>query len=259
MGIGPGASAAPAAVQLATRLDDGATATRIGVIVFDEDVTTEADLARLRPAYEDVAIHVSRMPLPLDASPAGLARTADDIAAAATRLVPSTRLDAVGYSCTTGTLQLGYAAVAEAVERGRPGVPVATPITGAVKAFAALGVRRVSLLTPYGPALNSLIVEHLARQNVRTLNIAAFDVPDEVDIARVSLSSLRTGAASALHAGADALFISCTALRGTGLIDELETALGRPVVTSTQALWWEALQLAGRPLRTERAGRLFAL
>jgi maleate isomerase len=228
------------------------------MIVFDQDVTTETDLARLRPADDDLAIHVSRMPLPLDASPAGLRRTADDIMAAAARLVPSTRLDAIGYSCTTGTLQLGYAAVAEAVGRGRPGVPVATPITGAVKAFAALGVRRVSLITPYGPALNGLIVEHLARQGVQTLNIAAFDVPDEVDIARVSLPSLRAAAASALHAEAEALFISCTALRGTGLIAELELALGRPVVTSTQAMWWEALQLAGRPRSTAGAGRLLS-
>jgi maleate isomerase len=259
LGIGQGASSAPATVQLATRLDDGAIATRIGVIVFDEDVTTEADLARLGGGDDDVAIHVARMPLPLDPSPAGLARTADDIAAAAARLVPSARLDAIGYSCTTGTLQMGYAAVAEAVGRGRPGVPVATPITGAVKAFAALGVRRISLLTPYGPPLNSLIVEHLAGQGVQTLNIAAFDVPDEVDYARVSLASLRTGAASAMHARAEALFISCTALRGTGLIGELETALGRPVVTSTQALWWESLQLAGRPARMDDAGRLFTL
>jgi len=245
-----------AGVRLATALDAGPTATRIGVIVFDEDITIEADLARLNPAGEDVVVHVSRMPLPLDASPAGLARTADDIAAAAASLVPSTRLDAVAYSCTTGTLQLGHAAVVEAVGRARPGAPVATPITGAVKAFAALGASRVSLLTPYGDALNGLIVDHLEQQGVQTLNIAAFDAPNEVDYARVSLSSLRTGAISAMHRQAQALFISCTALRGTGLIGELEQALGRPVVTSTQALWWEALQLAGRPLRSANGGRL---
>jgi maleate isomerase len=259
LGIGPGKPPAPLGARLATRLDEAKTTTRVGVIVFDEDVTTEADLARLLPPHDDLAIHVSRMPLPLDASPAGLARTADDIATAAMRLVPSTRLDAVGYSCTTGTLQLGYGAVAEAVRRGRPGVPVATPITGAVKAFAALGIDRLSLLTPYGPGLNGLIVEHLARHGIRTLNVAAFDVPDEVDVARVSLSSLRAGAVAAMHDDAQALFISCTALRGTGLIAELELALGRPVVTSTVALWWEALQLADCPSRTRGAGRLLSL
>jgi maleate isomerase len=248
-----------AGAPLAVTLDAAPAATRIGVIVFDEDITTEADLARLNAAGEEVVVHVSRMPLPLDASPAGLARTADDIAAAAVRLVPSAPLDAIAYSCTTGTLQLGYAAVVEAVGRARPGVPVATPITGAVKAFAALGVSRISLLTPYGGALNGLIADHLAREGVQTLNIAAFDVPNEVDYARVSLPSLRAGAVSALHPDAEALFISCTALRGTGLIAELERALGRPVVTSTQAMWWEALRLAGRPSRSPSAGCLFSL
>jgi len=246
-------------VPLATALDEAPAATRIGVIVFDEDITTEADLARLNAGDTGVAVHVSRMPLPLDASPAGLARTANDIAAAAASLVPSAPLDAVAYSCATGTLQLGYAAVAEAVWRARPGVPVATPITGAVKAFAALDVSRISLMTPYGEALNGLIVEHLAKAGVRTLNVAAFDAPNEVDYARISLSSLRDGARSAMHPDAEALFISCTALRGTGLVAELEQTLGRAVVTGAQVMWWEALRLAGCPLQSAGAGRLLTL
>ncbi|MDR3513371.1 MAG: hypothetical protein P4L73_17170 [Caulobacteraceae bacterium] len=244
--------------RLEARLDDGTGPDRIGAIIFDEDLTSEDELARLRGA-QDISVHISRMPLPTDASPAGLARTLDDLAAAASRLVPSAPLGAIAYGCTTGTLELGYEAVVAAIARGRPGAtPVATPITGAVKAFAALGVSRISLLTPYAAPLNRLIVDHLALASVRTLNLAAFAVEREIDFARVSLPSLRDGALSAMHPEAEALFVSCTALRVGGLIDELETALGRPVVTSTQALWWEALQLAGRQPTARGGGRLLA-
>ncbi len=82
---------------------------------------------------------------------------------------------------------------------------------------------------------------------------------DEVDYARVSYESLRRASVQAMSHDAEALFISCTALRATGLIAGLEIELGRPVVTSTQAMWWEALQFAGAPARHEGAGRLFTL
>lgn len=250
---------APRDVRLDARFDDGPGETRIGVILFDEDVTTEAALAGLRPEGEAVAIHVSRMPVPIDHTPAGLAKTGEDIAAAA-RLLPSGRIDVVAYACTTGAIEFGRAALSAHVARGRPGVPVATPIAGALGAFAALGVRRISLLTPYNAALNRLIVELLEGCGVEVLVCATFAIEDEARYANVSLDSVRKAAVQAMAPEAEALFIACMALRGTEIVAELEAALGgRPVVTSAQALLWDAARLAGRPIRREGAGRLFSL
>ena len=55
---------------------------------------------------------------------------------------------------------------------------------------------------------------------------------------------------------ADAIFISCGALRSIEIIDELEARTGKPVVTSNQALAWHALRLAGIADRIEGHGRL---
>lgn len=249
----------PRDVRLDARFDDGPGEVRIGVILFDEDVTTESALAGLRPAGEATAVHVSRMPAPIDHSAAGLAKTGDDIAAAA-RLLPSGRIDVVAYGCTTGAIELGHAALCAHVARGRPGVPVATPIAGALGAFAALGVRRISLLTPYNDALNRMLAEYLESHGVDVLVCASFAIEDEASYANVSLDSVRAGAARAMHPRSEALFVACMALRGTEIVAELESALGgRPVVTSAQALWWEALRLAGRIVRIEGAGRLLSL
>ena len=46
---------------------------------------------------------------------------------------------------------------------------------------------------------------------------------------------------------ADLLFISCTALRASLVIDQIEQRIGKPVVSSNQALAWHSLQLAGLP------------
>ena len=44
---------------------------------------------------------------------------------------------------------------------------------------------------------------------------------------------------------ADAYFITCTNVRAMGAIERLEKDLGKPVITSNQALLWHALRTAG--------------
>ena len=47
------------------------------------------------------------------------------------------------------------------------------------------------------------------------------------------------------HDDADAYFISCTAIRAAEAIEPLERDLGKPVVTSNQAMVWHSLKPAG--------------
>ena len=51
---------------------------------------------------------------------------------------------------------------------------------------------------------------------------------------------------------AQALFISCTNLPTYDLIEPLEAALGKPVLTANQVSVWEGLRIAGD--RTVRTG-----
>jgi hypothetical protein len=50
-----------------------------------------------------------------------------------------------------------------------------------------------------------------------------------------------------------------TALHTARWLDELEAAVRKPVLTANQVTMWEALRLAGRPVRATGPGRLFAL
>lgn len=244
--------------RLPVTLDD-AGPVRIGVVVFDEDTTTEEALAAFPLSRLGVSVHVARMPLPMDLSPAGLDRTAGELTKAAHSLIPSSPLHAIGYNCTTGVLELGLERITEAIGKARAGVPLATPLTGATKAFKAMNARRIALLTPYTAVRNQAIAQYLTDAGFEIASGAAFAPVAEVDYARISLDALRAAAADVFSADADALFMSCTALRGTGLIEELETAYARPVVTSTQALVWEALRLAGIDRGgPSGGGRLFA-
>ena len=61
------------------------------------------------------------------------------------------------------------------------------------------------------------------------------------------------------RAGAEACFISCTAIRSAGLIAPLEAELGMPVLTSNQAMAWHATRRLGLPDAVPGFGRLMTL
>jgi maleate isomerase len=74
---------------------------------------------------------------------------------------------------------------------------------------------------------------------------------------RVTPDYIRDLAISVDRPDADAIFVSCGALRTVDVIDEIEAATGKPCVASNQAMLWHCLRLAGIDDRLEGLGRLF--
>ena len=80
--------------------------------------------------------------------------TGPQLANAASLLLPDIQLDAIMYSCTSGTIAMGYEEVERQLNSGRHKVPVVTPITAAMTAFRALSIKSISMLTPYIDSVN---------------------------------------------------------------------------------------------------------
>ena len=59
--------------------------------------------------------------------------------------------------------------------------------------------------------------------------------------------------------GAEVFFLSCMGLTTMEIIDDLETALKIPVVTSHQATLWSALRHCRVGAKLPKMGRLFTL
>ena len=57
--------------------------------------------------------------------------------------------------------------------------------------------------------------------------------------------------------GAQALFISCTALPALSILDKLEKKLGIPVLSSNQTLIWDTLKNIGVKNKLHGFGKLF--
>jgi maleate isomerase len=239
-------------------LDDGPGRYRIGLLVLATDHATERDFMNMRPS-DDIAVFVSRL---LNVNPCtaeNLMTMAPRLSDAASLILPGNRLDVIAYSCTSGTVVIGYDAIRASIQAVRPDVPCVTPITAALAGCEALAVHRIALLTPYIDELNQPMRRYLEDRGISVAAMTSFGMADDNDMARLPPEAIYRAAVEADRAEAEAVFISCTAIRAAEAVEALEQQLGKPVLTSIQAMFWQSLRLAGCGEPVPGYGRLMLL
>lgn len=229
---------------------------RMGLIVLSTDESLENE-ARMVLAGRPVSLLHARIPAQPDVTPDSLRRMADEMTATAARLPRG--LDVIGYGCTSASTIIGPDKVAALIQQAHPGVKVSTPITAVTAALKALGVGRIGYGSPYVQSVTAPMREFLAGQGIDTVAETSFDQSDDYTVARITEGSTRNMLESLAETpDAEGFFTSCTNLRTFGIIDAVEAATGRPVVSSNQALLWHMLHLAGVDARGWGPGRLFS-
>ena len=245
------------ALPLAHPLEEVGPVARLGLLALATDLNSETELRRMAP--EGVEIFTNRI---VNANPVtvdNLRAMAPDVARAAAGILPGFRLDALIYGCTSGTAAIGEADLDRRVANARPGLPLTNPLRAVETACRALGVRRLSVLTPYTPEVNEVLATELQARGLEVRGVAGFGLDSDEAMTSVPVVALQEAAREVTDPAADALFISCTALRVATLLEPLERALDRPVLASNQALLWHALRLAGDDRPVHGFGRLTTL
>ena len=234
--------------------DEGAVRHRLGLIALASDETTERDFRHMLP--EGAAYYTSRVLNDPVVTIEKLRSMGPLLTQAAETILPGSRLDSIAYSCTSGTVALGYDEVAAQINKGRPGVPVVTPITSAIKGLDTMGAKNITLFTPYLDSVNQAMRGFFEDHGIKVLNIAGFGLEADIDMARLPPEAIRAAAVQACHSDADALFISCTAIRAVEILEATEADLGKPVLSAIQTLFWESLRLSGYDRPIEGYGSL---
>lgn len=229
----------------------------IGLLALATDRIGVLDAEAFLAGLDGVAVFSTRLPMSPVATPETLAAMGPHLEAATALIVPGSRLDVVAFSCTSGTVAIGPERVREAIRKTRPGIPVTTPIEAGAEALRRLGCNRISLLVPYRPDTADLISGYFEGGGFMIGRKATFGLDGDPEMNRVTEDSLMREAKRVFDPASEALFISCTGLATASIVEPLEQALGRPVVTSNQALAWHALRLAGAADRMAGKGRLF--
>ncbi|MCP4327812.1 MAG: arylmalonate decarboxylase [Alphaproteobacteria bacterium] len=236
--------------------DDGAHGrAKIGYVLLATEQTIEDDVYRLRP--DGVGVHFTRVSIPDSITVATLGDIGDSLAEAAALLLPDGTLDVVAYACTSGSVVLGEDRTFAELNRGAPKAKATSLITGVVRALRAVGAERIVIGTPYLDEINRIEAEYMRRCGFDILAIDGLNIERDSDMVRVAPNYIAEFAAAIDRPDADAVFISCGALRALQVVDSIETTLGKPVIVSNQAMIWDTLRLAGIDDKIDGYGRLF--
>jgi maleate isomerase len=245
---------------LAHRLDDGIAArAAIGLIVLATDQTIEHELRRLLDG-PGIGLYESRILNDAQITPETLRAMEARLVAATELILPGLPLDVVAFGCTSASMVIGEERVFARLREVRPGIACTTPITAALAAFEALGVRRLALLTPYREDVNRFMQDYIEARGFAVPVIGSFDEEDDRRAARIDAASIRDAAIELGRSPeVEAVFVSCTSLRLIDAVAEIEAALGKPVTSSNHALAWHCLRLAGIRDPRPELGALFAV
>jgi maleate isomerase len=221
--------------------------TRIGLIVPSSNSVAEVDFYRRLPS--DCTLHTARMYL-VETTPEGESVMLDEHLPKATADLATVRPDVTVFACTSAGALRGNHYEAELIDRIGEQTGAATfSVAAAVRwAIRATGARRVGVITPYVDSLNEKIASSLEDDGLEVAAIHGLGITENFAIAEVEPERIAQFAVERFG-GSDIelLFASCTNFRAFDAREDMQQALGLPVVTSNQAALSAVLDHLGVP------------
>jgi len=140
----------------------------------------------------------------------------------------------------------------------RTGVPATSAIVSLNRLIAGLGVRRMGLVTPYTPDVQSRIIANYRSIGVEIPAEAHAGLTENFAFAEIDERRVAEMVRAAAAPGVDAVAIVCTNMRGPMVAAALERELGVVVLDSIAVTLWGCLQAVGAPTAPlAQFGRLF--
>ena len=215
---------------------------RLGIIIPSGNVVAEPQIRAMVPP--GVGALFTRLAL-RGSSDAELQRMTEGVEEAAT-LLADARVGRVIFHCTAVTTASPQAgpAIRQRIESAT-GTPALVTSDALIEAFRALSARRIVLLTPYIARVHQREIDFCTHLGLEVVHDDALGIETNEEMARLTPDDLARWALRHRHEGADAYFMSCTALRSADCIAFLEQHLHCPVITSNQVIVWHALRDCG--------------
>ncbi len=245
----------PELANISYKPDPVGPAGRVGLITLATDFNSEDDLRLILPT--DVRLFTTRIananPITVDS----LRAMADDLPRAARTLLPGFGVDVAIFGCTSGTVVNGSDRIAALIQEGMPGCKVTNPLLASQTALRAVKAQKIAIVAPYSLDVTAAVADGFADQGFELTNVLGFGLDDDPDMTAIPPDVLMAGALKANTDDADAVFISCTAIRSAEIAQRTEQLLGKPVITSNQALIWHTLNLMNYKKPVTGFGTLF--
>lgn len=237
---------------------------RLGLLTPSSNTVLEPVVAQLLTGAPGVSAHFSRLRVKQIAL--GAAADAQFAAApmlAAAELLADALVDVIVWGGTAGSwLGLDYDRALCATLASATGIPATTSALALEAAYAAFGVSRIGLVTPYTDDVNAAIGDVYARGG-RSCPIAlGCGLRVNEQFAHVAPAAVETMIReAAAQREVEAVAVVCTNMNGAAPAAALGRELGKPVLDSVAATVWQALRLTeySQPQLAQRWGGLFAI
>ena len=230
---------------------------KIGLIALASDYMIEKDFINVIK-NKKIDFFVNRIESFNPLTSENLIKMSEKITEVTKDILPNEKIDCVVYGCTSGTIAAGYQSIEKKIKKAKPEAEVTTPSTASIKALKKFNLNKIAIFTPYPKKLNDEVIDFFKKENFQITSNSYFDIASDIDIGKVDVNYLYDVLSKMDLKGADALFISCTALPALSIIDKLEKKLGKTVLSSNQALIWDALEKIGENDSINGFGKLFS-
>lgn len=219
------------------------TPVRVGLIIPSSNRMVEEEMVRWFP--EGVQAHVTRLRMTgphRTRLPELLPRVREAAGALA-----DARCAVVAFHCTANSTDDGLEGeqqILSALRDSTSGDRVTTTATAIRNTLDGLGARRIVLITPYTPEATEHETQYLRAAGYEVVAQIAKDLGGSDGYCAAAPEFWFETAMAAQRDDADAYFLSCANIACMGIVDRLESALKRPVITSNQAVVRETVRLA---------------
>ena len=228
---------------------------KVGLLALSTDLTIEKDF-NLVCNKLPLDVFVNRIHNENPLTKENLLKMHNQIEAITEKILPGEKIDTVAYGCTSGTIAIGEDSIKEKIQLAKPNCYVTTPITSAIKAFKLMNIKKIAVFTPYPESVNKTIYEYFSKKNIDVLSFGTFNLDLDADFANIDPKYLSETLTKLDISGADALFVSCTALPALEILDEVEKKISKTVFSSNQTLIWDTIRSVGYKYPVEGYGKL---
>lgn len=168
-------------------------------------------------------------------------------------------IDAVVWACTSASFIYGWDGARRQVEKlsQASGLPASSTSFAFAHAVRALGVHRLAVAATYPEDVAGHFVRFLEASGAEVVQVSGRGIITAAEVGTLGREQVLELACSNDHPDADALLVPDTALHTAAWLDELEEAVGKPVLTANQVSVWEGLRLAGDTRPRDGLGSLF--
>lgn len=155
---------------------------------------------------------------------------------------------AIVWACTSGSFIGGFdwSLQQRRSLRDSIGKPVTSGTLALISACLRLGFETVDVLSPYPNDVSDILRNCLNDAGLRVASMRMLHSPGATASANLALSDECRRFCISGRLSGDAVLIPDTAVNSLQLIPELETALGKPVLTVNQACVFEGAALIGK-------------